>query len=139
MFTAFAHLNWLAIVLATVAYFILGGLWFAPFLFGKLWHQAIGFEKPKGWKPTTKYYVGPLVGCFVASVATAILVTAFVIQTSIQAIILGFIVGVGYAGSVSFVNAITPKTPRPFLQGTIVGAYHTLGIILAAVIIVAMR
>jgi len=138
MFTAITHLNWLAILLSTVAYFILGGLWFAPFLFGKLWHQAIGFEKPKGWKPTTKYYVGPLLGCFVASVATAILVTAFNTHSYNEAMILGFIVGVGYAGSVSFVNAITPKTPRPFLQGAIVGSYHVLGIILAAVIIVAI-
>ena len=55
------------------------------------------------------------------------------------AIMFGIIVGVGYAGSVSFVNAITPKTPQPFLQGAITGVYHTLGIILTAVIIVAMR
>lgn len=135
----FVGLNWLAIFLATIVYFIAGGLWFAPFLFGKLWHKAIGFEKPKGWKPSTKYYVGPLLGCFVISLTTAILISALKINTYREAIMLGFIVGIGYTASVSFINAITPTTPRPFLQGTIVGLYHTIGTILAAIIIIAMR
>jgi len=139
MLHAIGSLNWLAIILATVAYFILGGFWFAPFLFGKLWHKAIGFEKPKGWKPSTKYYLGPLIGCFVVSVVTAILITAFSFRSFPDAILFGLIVGVGYSASVSFVNAITPKTPQPFVQGAIVGAYHTLGIILVALILVLMH
>lgn len=138
MLAAFSHVNWLAIILATAAYFILGGVWFAPFLFGKLWHEAIGFVQPKGWKPSAKYYVGPLLGCFIVSFVTAVLISAFSIQTFTDATLLGSIVGIGYAGSISFVNAITPTTPRPFLQGAITGVYHTLGIILVALIIVAM-
>ena len=133
------QINWLAVILATVAYFILGGLWFAPFLFGKLWHKAIGFEKPKDWKPTAKYYLGPLIGGFVISFATAILIRFFAIHNYTEAIVLGLIVGIGYAGSVSFVNAITPKTLKPFVQGAIVGVYHTLSIVLTAIIIVTLQ
>ncbi len=34
--TVFAHLNWLAIAAATLAGFLVGGLWYGP-LFGKEW------------------------------------------------------------------------------------------------------
>ena len=34
-------LNWLAILVATVAAFVLGGLWYGP-LFGKAWMAALG-------------------------------------------------------------------------------------------------
>jgi hypothetical protein len=34
--TVFAHLNWLAIAVATLAGFMVGGLWYGP-LFGKEW------------------------------------------------------------------------------------------------------
>ena len=32
-----ATLNWLAIIVATVITFVLGGLWYGPLLFGKAW------------------------------------------------------------------------------------------------------
>lgn len=38
-----------------------------------------------------------------------------------------------------FSNAITPKIPRPFLYGAITGGYHMIGVMLAALIIAAMR
>jgi len=138
MFNVIGSLNWLAIILATAAYFILGGFWFAPFLFGKLWHKAIGFEKPKNWKPSVRYYIGPLIGAFVITIVTAILLKRLSIDTYVDAISLGFLIGAGYAGSVSIINAITPKTPQPFVQGIIVGAYHTLSIILVSIILVAL-
>jgi hypothetical protein len=139
MFNAIGSLNWIAIILATAVYFILGGLWFAPFLFGRLWHKAIGFEKPKDWKPSARYYLGPLIGALIITIATAMLLKTFSIHTYFDAISLGFIVGAGYAGSVSFINAITPKTPQPFVQGFIVGVYHTLSIILVSIILVALH
>ena len=37
----FAGLNWLAILVATVAAFVLGWLWYGP-LFGQAWLKAIG-------------------------------------------------------------------------------------------------
>jgi hypothetical protein len=35
------EVNWLAVLVATVATFVLGGLWYGP-LFGKLWMRASG-------------------------------------------------------------------------------------------------
>src|SRR5450432_2638262 len=37
MINAIQHVNWIAIVLGAIAYFIIGALWYSPFLFGKTW------------------------------------------------------------------------------------------------------
>lgn len=132
-------LGWGGIAAGTLAYFVLGAPWFAPFGFGKLWDRALGFERPAGMKFPPLYYVGPLLGCFVATVAMAVLLNAMGIEAKDEAAIFGLITGVGVAGSVSFVNAITPKVPKPFLYGAVTGGYHAVGLVLASVILTALR
>ncbi len=42
---SFGHINWLAILTATVfGFFVVGGLWYGP-LFGKAWMQAFGLTE----------------------------------------------------------------------------------------------
>ena len=36
------EVNWIAIVVAAVASFLLGGLWYSPALFGKAWQREVG-------------------------------------------------------------------------------------------------
>ena len=36
------EVNWLAVLAATVAAFVLGGLWYSPLLFAKKWQAAAG-------------------------------------------------------------------------------------------------
>lgn len=38
------EVNWLAVLAATVAAFVLGGLWYSPVLFGKKWQVAAGLS-----------------------------------------------------------------------------------------------
>ncbi len=40
----FAHINWLAVVVGTVASFVIGGVWYGP-LFGKQWQQLVGLSE----------------------------------------------------------------------------------------------
>lgn len=35
-------INWLAVLAATIAAFVLGGLWYSPMLFAKAWQRAAG-------------------------------------------------------------------------------------------------
>ena len=37
------QINWLAVVVAAAANFVIGGLWYSPALFGKVWMRANGF------------------------------------------------------------------------------------------------
>jgi hypothetical protein len=38
------EINWLAVIAATFAAFILGGLWYSPLLFGKAWQRLTGLS-----------------------------------------------------------------------------------------------
>ena len=40
----FSHLNWWAILVAAVAYFILGAVWYSKALFGTKWAQLIKLD-----------------------------------------------------------------------------------------------
>lgn len=47
---ALSHLNWLAVLVAAVLGFVIGGLWYSPVLFGRAWQAAVGLgdEELKG-------------------------------------------------------------------------------------------
>lgn len=38
---SFAEINWLSVIVATIAAFAIGGLWYSPVLFGKVWQREI--------------------------------------------------------------------------------------------------
>ena len=139
MLDVIGELNWLAIIAGGGVYFMLGGLWFSAIAFEKVWDKAIGFDRPKKWKPSTIYYVGPLVGCLAAALATAILIYAIDVESYAEAVVLGLTAGLGYAVSTTTTNAISPRTPHPLLFAGLVGSYHTIGIIIASTIIFAGR
>ena len=128
-------MNWVAIFIAGVVYFALGGIWFSPQVFGRLWDQAIGFERPDRWKPSAIFYIGPLIGCLVASVATALLIGFIQPNTLLGAVSLGLVVGIGYGGTITGVNAISPTASRPGLFTAIVGSYHVIGLVICTAIL----
>jgi hypothetical protein len=45
MQNAFQNLNWLAIVVAAVSAFVLGGLWYSPLMFVKRWMKETGITE----------------------------------------------------------------------------------------------
>jgi len=76
-FDVLGDLNWLAVLVAALAYFAIGALWYAPPLFGKAWMAAGGMTTPEaGSRPSPAIYLTPLVGSVLSSVALAILAAA---------------------------------------------------------------
>ena len=45
MQNAFQNLNWLAIIVAAVSAFILGGLWYSPLMFARRWMKETGITE----------------------------------------------------------------------------------------------
>ena len=45
MQTAFQNLNWLAIIVSAISAFALGGLWYSPILFVKIWMKESGITE----------------------------------------------------------------------------------------------
>jgi hypothetical protein len=134
-----AAVNWLAVAAATVALYVLGGMWYSPVLFGPRWRAGVGFVPPDGWKPGALLYLGPLVGCFVVTLATALLVTIADAHSATDGVSLGLIVGLGYGAAVAGVDATAPSHPRPGTLALVVGAYWTVGLTMVAVILSVWR
>lgn len=134
-------LNWLAIAVATLAYFALGGVWFLPGMFGKAWSRSMGWDMPEGAEgPGAAIYIGPLLTSLVASIALALLAEATRADGAGDGLILGLVVGLGIAGSVLLLTAVfDPKKPEPRTWFAITGGYHIAGLTLASVIISAWR
>lgn len=132
------ELDWLAIVFAALVYFILGAVWFTPLL-GNMYDKALGVERQKSQKWPTIYSIGPFISSVIVTVATSVLVYALDIHALSNAVLLGLIVGGGYAMCISFNNAINPITPRPLMYGAVTGGYHLAGIGLIAAMIFGMK
>jgi hypothetical protein len=131
-------LNWLAVVLATAVYFVLAGPWFSDLLFGPAWRQSIGWDKRTGERLGPTYYVGPLLTCFVAVIAVAMLSEATGSDSFAEGLVLGLVVAVGVACAVLFVTgALDPQRPRPILWFAITGGYHLIGLVMASLLIAA--
>jgi len=131
-----ADLNWLAVVVAGLAYFALGGLWFMPRVFGDRWASSMGWEPTDEDKPGPAVYIGPLVTCLIATIALAMLARAAGADSWSEGIVLGLVAGIGIAGTVLFVSGcFDPKKPKPMAWFAITGGYHAVGLLIAAIIV----
>jgi iron(III) transport system permease protein len=82
---ALGDLNWLAVIVAAVAFFGLGAIWYAPPVFGRAWARSAGVELPEGEQPGAAFYIGPFATCLVSTIATALaiiigVIAAFLVQ-----------------------------------------------------------
>lgn len=131
-------LNWFGVLLAFVAYFILGALWFTV-LFKKPYLRSLGKEHEPQQPPLPIFIVGPAICTFVITLCSAILMNALNIVTIETAIGFATIVGFGYLFANTMNIAINPNIPRPILYGIISGMYHIVGILICCVILVVMK
>ncbi|AWV98953.1 DUF1761 domain-containing protein [Arcticibacterium luteifluviistationis] len=138
MFSNLSEINWLAVLVAFVPYFMLGGLWFTA-LFKKPYAISLGKENSLPEKPAPIFIMGPALCVLVITIATAILISALQISDSSSAIRLALLVGLGYLVANTMNIAINPNIPKPILYGVISGAYHLVGIIVTCLILVAMQ
>lgn len=137
MINQLANLNWISVLLAFVAYFMLGALWFTLFL-SKPYKISLGKEGeilPN--KPI--FIIGPALCCLIITIASAILIYTLNIQSLSGALEFSLLVGIGFLVANTVNIAINPNIPRPILYGIISGAYHLLGISMVNIILVIMK
>ncbi len=137
MTQALSHVNWLAVLAASVAHFVLGGIWFAA-LFGKQYFAALGIADRPPQKPGVIFIIGPFVCGAVTIAMTAILLHALGVTTYGDALTLGLLVGVGYLSAMTLNIAINPLFPRPFAYALINAPMFVIGSLMASAILVPM-
>jgi hypothetical protein len=99
-------INWLAVAVAAVASFLLGGAWYSA-LFGKLWIRLQGYGEQKlaemkAKMSPPKFFGGMLVSYFVLAVAVSFLVVALDLKGPAAGACLGSILWMGPAAAIGF-------------------------------------
>lgn len=100
------HVNWLAVIVAALATFFLGGLWYQA-LFGRLWVRLHGYspEKVKAMqaaKPPALFFGGMIVAYALLAVVMSLLVGALSIGTWSGGATLGLLLWLGPALAIGF-------------------------------------
>ena len=75
MQNAFHNLNWLAIIVAAISAFVLGGLWYSPLMFVKRWMKETGITE-ESTKNTSMFKVFGL--AFVLSMIASFFLALFI-------------------------------------------------------------
>ncbi|MFV0377592.1 MAG: DUF1761 domain-containing protein [Mangrovibacterium sp.] len=76
-----AHINYWAVVVAALSTFVVGSLWYSPFLFGKKWMELNGFTEES---LRNSVFPMPFIfgSSFIASLLAAIVLALFLGPTS---------------------------------------------------------
>jgi hypothetical protein len=132
---AFENLNWLAVLLAGLAYFVLGAIWYSNLLFGRQYRAAIGAGEEPATPPVVSLIVN-LVGWLVAALAMGLIATAIGADGFADGAVLGLVVWLGFV--------LTTQVVNDFYQGInadlakINGPYNLLGFVIMGVILAMM-
>jgi hypothetical protein len=141
-FDTIGDLNWLAVIVAALAYFAIGAIWYAPPVFGKVWMAAGGTTMEQaegsadGGGPGPAIYVVPLVGTLLSAIALGMLAAASGTDTLAEGVVLGIVVAIGSALAIALVTATFESTkPKPMVWGAVNAGYHIVGTVVAGAII----
>jgi hypothetical protein len=138
MISQLANLNWVSVLLAFAAYFLLGALWFT-LLFSKQYKISLGRENETMQNNAPIFIVGPALCSLVITIVSAVLIYTLHIQYWRDALEFSVVVGIGYLFANTVNIAINPNIPRPILYGIITGTYHLLGMLIVSIILIAMK
>ncbi len=128
-------LNWYAIIIATLSNFLIGGLWYSPILFGKIWMQENNFSNQDIKKGNMLKIFGLT---FLFSFVIAFNLAMFLndSKTTISwGAIAGFLAGFGWVAMSQFViGQFERKTARYMLihAGYVTISFIVMGLILGA-------
>lgn len=128
------NVNFLSVIIAAVAYMILGALWYSPALFGNAWMKGIGKTKEQvaaDFSPINYFWA--LCTSFLASYGIARIMVWSNRGEISDGIMIGALAGVCFVLATMGINDIFESRPKGL---TIINAlYHIVGFIIAGVII----
>ena len=136
----FSEINWWAILVATIAYFMLGALWYSKALFGTKWAQLIKLDvnNPDLKKGMGGMMVSTFVLIFIVCFGLALLVHMIRFEDNyIYGVKLGLLTGVTFAATAVSIHYVYERQPANLYL--INSGYHIVGHVIAATILVLWR
>ena len=131
------QINWLAVAVAAVSAFVVGGLWYSPILFGKTWLKANGFTQEQAQRFNKARAFG---GAFVLAVIMSANLAMFLADpktTVWWGITAGALAGVGWVAAGLAVVALFENRSWSYIL--VNGGYLILMFVLMGAILGAWR
>jgi len=132
----FSHINWLAVIVATVAYFALGAIWYSKVAFANKWIQGHGINvnAADATKGMGQIMFFSFVAMFVICLTQAIIISKMGLTGGVMSgLKVGLITGVGISWMAISIGYLYTK--KPMTLHIIDGLYHTVGQVIAAIIL----
>jgi hypothetical protein len=133
-------INWLAVLCAGAAYWILGYVWYS-LLFGKIWAAELVRHQGERPVPAGSEMGAKLLGTFICNLIAAAAMAYVLHRTTLadinHALRLGVAAGVGFAGTA--ITAVYIWESKPTKIWFIDAGYNFVGCILVAMILVSWR
>ena len=102
----FGDLNWLAIVVATVAWFAFSAIWYSVPPLSGAWQRASKVDMTAGGPPLALLFIPTLIGYFVTTVVIALIAKGIGATEVMDGVWLGVALGVGFGAVGALVNQV---------------------------------
>jgi Protein of unknown function (DUF1761) len=131
------QINWLAVLAAALSAFVVGGLWYSPILFGKVWLKANGFTEAQAQSFSRARAFG---GAFVLALIMSANLAMFLADpttTVLWGMTAGALAGIGWAAAGLAVVALFEN--RSWTYILVNGGYLAVSFVLMGAILGAWR
>ena len=134
----FSNINWLAVLVAGLAYFMLGAIWYS-FLFRSAWVKAAGVNvnDPNMKTGVAQIMLTSLLLMIIASIGIALILSKISPQNMMTGLKVGLIAGLCFSVTGISISYLYEK--RPLALHLINGAYNTLGCVIAGIILAVWK
>lgn len=129
------QVNWLAVIVAALTTFVLGGLWYGP-LFGKAWMRATGITEEKAKQANIPLVFG---ASFVLELIAAVVLAMFIGGEATFGFAVAAAASVGVCWVAPALGVLYLFEQRPLSHWLINAGYHSVAFTLMGVIIGVWR
>ena len=132
----FSNVNWLAVIVAAAAYFLLGAIWYSKAAFANKWVQGHGINvnDPNAKKGMGQIMVLSFLAFFVICLTLAVIISKMGLTGGVMSgLKVGLVTGVGFSWMTICVAYLYTK--KPVSLHIIDGLYHVVGQVIAAIIL----
>jgi hypothetical protein len=130
----FSNINWLAVLVAAVAYYFIGAIWYSA-LFRNAWIKATGVNvnDPNAKKGVAALFITSFILVFITSIGLALIISRIGSGGWMTGLKVGLIAGICFSAATIYNSYLYEK--RPFALTLINGFYNICGCVIAGIII----
>ena len=136
------QLNYVGIIVASVVSFIVGFLWYSPFLFGNVWMKLNGVTKKDTEKAKKKGMTKMMLLAFIGTLVTASVLNILIIMSGVSeistAISLSFILWLGFIVATTLLGSVLWDN-KPWGLFLLNGAYWLVNVEIISIILILCK